>query len=76
MVKVSLIDAYRLKQRVKHKLSRGIVTMINISAIVSPVHVVLGRSMIAKPSLYEHNLTCFFFKRWISISFHECGKNN
>ena len=36
--------------------------MINISAIVSPVHVVLGRSMIGKPSLYEHNLTCFFFK--------------
>ena len=33
--------------------------MINISAIVSPVHVVLGRSMIGKPSLYEHNLTCY-----------------
>ena len=61
MVKVLWIDAHRLKQRVKHKLSRGIVTMINISAIVSPVHVVLGRSMIGKPSLYEHNLTCFFF---------------
>lgn len=54
--------------------------MINISAIVSPVHVVLGRSMIGKPSLYEHNLTCYlqtvFFLRWIFISFHECGKNN
>lgn len=59
MVKVLWIDAHRLKQRVKLKLSRGIVTMINISAIVSPVHVVLGRSMIGKPSLYEHNLTCY-----------------